>query len=76
MARGKKAPIEERLAKINDQIVTAEASLKSLKEQKRALEKEVKAQQIAELSDVIESSGLTVEELKKLVTDKQKKAAK
>lgn len=76
MARGVKTPIAEKIAKINEQITAAETSLKTLREQKKALEKELKSQQIAELSDIVESSGLSVDELKKIVAEKQKKASK
>ena len=70
MARGKKASVEEQLTKVNAQITKVSEELKSLKEQKKDLEKKLKNQQLAEISEIIESNGMSMEEVRKALTKK------
>ena len=75
IAKSKATP-EEQLAKVVAQIEKTEAELKALKKQKIQLEKDVKASQVEELSGIIAESGMSIEDIKKLLTDKQKKSSK
>ena len=75
IAKSKATP-EEQLANVVAQIEKTEAELKALKKQKIQLEKDVKASQVEELSGIIAESGMSIEDVKKLLTDKQKKSSK
>ena len=75
IAKSKATP-EEQLANVVAQIEKTETELKALKKQKIQLEKDVKASQVEELSGIIAESGMSIEDVKKLLTDKQKKSSK
>lgn len=68
MARGKKTPISEQIAKIDEQIADLDTKLKALKEQKKDLLKKMKEQQLNEITEIIESSGMSLEEVKKALS--------
>lgn len=68
MARGrKKLTLEEQLAKVTADITAAEEQLKELKNTKKDLEEQLKANRIAELDEFISSRGLSIEEVKELL---------
>lgn len=68
MARGKRTPISEQIAKLDEQIADLEGKLKSLKEQKKTLTQKLKAEQLSELADIVETSGMSFEEVKKALS--------
>ena len=71
MARGRKNyTLEERLEQLTKDISDMENSLASMKEQKKLIEKEIKAKQLDELNTMIEASGLTFAEVKELLKPK------
>ena len=71
MARGRKNyTLEERLEQLTKDISDMENSLSSMKEQKKLIEKEIKAKQLDELNTMIEASGLTFDEVKELLKPK------
>ena len=69
MARGRKNyTLEEKLEKITNDIAAYKASIKELEEQKKQIEKEIKAQKIEQISELIEASGKSLDEVKELLT--------
>ena len=71
MARGRKNyTLEERLEQLTKDISDMENSLASMKEQKKLIEKEIKAKQLDELNTMIEASGLTFDEVKEILKPK------
>jgi hypothetical protein len=69
MARGRKNyTLEEKLEKITNDITAYKASIKELEEQKKQIEKEIKAQKIEQISELIEASGKSIDEVKELLT--------
>ena len=67
MARGKKSlTLEEQLEKITAEIEDTETSLKEMKRTKKELEEQVKMSRLAELDELISSSGKSFEEVKDL----------
>ena len=68
MARGKRTPISDQIAKLDEQIADLEGKLKSLKEQKKTLTQKLKAEQLSELADIVETSGMSFEEVKKALS--------
>lgn len=71
MARGRKNyTLEERLEQLTKDISDMENSLSSMKEQKKLIEKEIKAKQLDELNTMIEASGLTFDEVKEILKPK------
>lgn len=73
MARGRKPAmsLEEQLAKITSDIESAEQSLKELKEAKSGIEEKIRTNRIAELDALIAEKGMTVEEVKELLSAKE-----
>lgn len=73
MARGRKKALtpDEQLAKIVSEIQETENKLKELKDQKKALEEQVKLSRVAELDEFISSRGLSIEEVKEILESKQ-----
>lgn len=71
MARGRKHyTLEEKLENVNAKILSAEADLVSLKEEKTKLEHEIETNQLRELKKIIEESGMTIDEIKDLLEKK------
>ena len=69
MARGKKSlTLEEQLEKIIADIEDTELSLKEMKRTKKELEEQVKMSRLAELDELISSSGKSFEEVKDLLS--------
>ncbi len=69
MARGKKSlTLEEQLEKITADIEDTELSLKEMKRTKKELEEQVKMSRLAELDELISSSGKSFEEVKDLLS--------
>lgn len=69
MARGKKSlTLEEQLEKITAEIEDTETSLKEMKKTKKELEEQVKMSRLAELDELISSSGKSFEEVKDLLS--------
>lgn len=69
MARGRKKALtdEELIVKLTEDIAQAEANLKELKAQKKAVEDRIKAVQLAELNDIIKESGKTFDEVREML---------
>lgn len=69
MARGRKKALtdEELVVKLTEDIAQAEANLKELKAQKKAVEDRIKAVQLAELNDIIKESGKTFDEVREML---------
>lgn len=72
MSRGrtKSLTMDEQLAKTISDIEETEARLKELKKTKKELEEQVKANRIAELDELISSSGMSIDEVKELIAKK------
>ena len=69
MARGKKnLSLEEQLANITVEIESMETSLSKLKETKTELEKQIKQNRLAEIDELITASGMSIEEVKVLLS--------
>lgn len=69
MARGKKnLSLEEQLANITIEIESMETSLSKLKETKTELEKQIKQNRLAEIDELITASGMSIEEVKLLLS--------
>lgn len=65
MARGKKTlTLEEMLEKVIKSIEDTENSLKSLKDQKTDLEKQIEEKELAELHALLKERNLTVQDVK------------
>jgi hypothetical protein len=68
MARGrKKYTLEEQYDLTVKQISETESVLKEFKAKKKELEAQLKEKQLSELSSLIESTGLSIEEIKGLI---------
>ena len=69
MARGRKSlTLDEQLAKITTEIENMESSLKEMKQAKKDLEEQIKQARLAELDEIISEKGLSVEEVKELLS--------
>lgn len=69
MARGKKAlSLEEQLEKITNEIEELEISLKDKKNMKKELNAQIKANRLEQLDELITSSGISLEEVKELLS--------
>lgn len=65
MARGKKTlTLEEMLEKVIKSIEDTENSLKSLKDQKTDLEKQIEEKELAELHALLKERNLTLQDVK------------
>lgn len=64
----KNITLEEKLKLTNNKILETEKLLTDLKEQKKQLEKEIHDKQIEELDKLVSESGLSIEDIKKLIT--------
>lgn len=68
MPRGRKSyTLEEQLEMTINSIAETESALKELKQKKRTLEAEIKQKNVAELYEMIEQSGKTIDEVKALL---------
>lgn len=68
MPRGRKSyTLEEQLEITVNSIEETEAALKELKQKKKALEAEIKQKNIAELYDMIQQSGKSIDEVKAML---------
>lgn len=68
MPRGRKSyTLEEQLEITINSIAETEAALKELKQKKKALEAEIKQKNIAELYDMIQQSGKSIDEVKAML---------
>lgn len=69
MARGKRnLSLDEQLAKITTEIENMENSLKEMKQAKKDLEEQIKLARLVELDELINSKGLSFEEVKEMLT--------
>ena len=72
MARGRKSlSLDEQLEKITTEIENMESSLKEMKQTKKELEEQIRQAQLSELNDLINERGLTFEEVKKMLSNKE-----
>ena len=69
MPRGKKnLTLDEQLSKITTEIENMENSLKELKKTKKELEEQIKQARLSELDELITEKGLSIEDIKELLT--------
>ena len=69
MARGKRnLSLDEQLAKITTEIENMENSLREMKQAKKDLEEQIKMARLVELDELINSKGLSFEEVKEMLT--------
>lgn len=72
MARGrKKLSLDEQLKQIIIEIQNTENSLNEMKQKKKELEEKIKQQQLNELNDLIAAKGLTFDEVKRMLENKE-----
>lgn len=62
MPRGKAKPIEEKIAQVRENIASAEAYLKELKAQEKALMKEKEDTDLKKIIVTLKEKGLSVED--------------
>lgn len=72
----KNATLEEKLGYYNEAIAKAEEELKALKTAKKDIEKEIKDKELSDLQALMKEKGVTVDELKKLITSENSEEAK
>ena len=71
MPRGrKKLTLDEQLVKITEEIDDMEQSLKELKATKRDLEEQIRFNHLSELDDLINQSGMSIEDIKNILNEK------
>ena len=69
MPRGKKnLTLDEQLTKISTEIENMEISLKEMKKTKKELEEQIKQARLSELDELITEKGLTIDDIKELLT--------
>lgn len=72
MPRGKKnLTLEEQLDKISSEIDELEETLKERKKDKKDLENQIKQNRLAEIEEIITSSGKTLDEVKNILINKE-----
>ena len=72
MARGRKTlSLDEQKKKITTEIENMENSLKEMKQTKKELEEQIRQVKLSELNDLINERGLTFEEVKKMLSNKE-----
>ena len=72
MARGrKKLSLDEQLEQIIIEIQNTENFLNEMKQKKKELEEKIKQQQLNELNDLIAAKGLTFDEVKRMLENKE-----
>ena len=73
MPRGRKSlTLDEQLAKITEEIDNMEESLKKLKTTKKDLEEQIKLNRLSELDDLISQSGMSIEDIKNILNEREK----
>ena len=71
MARGKKSyTLEEQLQMTNDDISKYEEAIKTLKVKKKELEKAVEQEKLAQLYEIVQASGKTLDDVREMLTEK------
>ena len=72
MARGRKnLTLDEQLEKITTEIENMENSLKELKVTKKELEEQIRQARLSELDELIKEKGLNLDDIKKMLSDKE-----
>lgn len=71
MPRGKRLTLEEKLAKITEEIDNMKSSLAELESTKEELEEQIRMNKLSELDDMITESGLSYEKVKELLSKEQ-----
>lgn len=73
MARGRKPALslDEQLANVITKIDNMESSIKELKKTKKDLENQIKQKKLIELDDIISEKGLTLDEVKKILSSEE-----
>lgn len=76
MARGKKISRTEllmrKIEEVNKKIIDKETTIAALKEQKAQLESELKEAKLEQLSTLLDSKGMSVDEVKAMVENQTK----
>lgn len=71
MARGKKSyTLEEQLQMTTNDIEKYEEAIKVLKAKKKELEKAIKQEKLAQLYEIVQASGKTIDEVKEMLSAK------
>lgn len=72
MARGRKSyTLDEQLEKITNEIDNMEESLKEMKKAKKELEEQIHQSKLIELDELISESGLSLDEVKTLLENRE-----
>ena len=69
MARGKKLTLDEKIANVQAKIDDLTAKLSDAKDELKELQNQKEAQELEELRKLIASSGMSIEDVGKLVTE-------
>ena len=69
MARGKKLTLDEKIANVQAKIDDLTAKLSDAKDELKELQNQKEAQELEELRKLISSSGMSIEDVGKLVSD-------
>ena len=69
MARGKKLTLDEKIANVQAKIDDLIAKLSDAKDELKELQNQKEAQELEELRKLISSSGMSIEDVGKLVTE-------
>lgn len=69
MARGKKLTLDEKIANVQAKIDDLTAKLSDAKDELKELQNQKEAQELEELRKLISSSGMSIEDVGKLVTE-------
>ena len=69
MARGKKLTLDEKIANVQAKIDDLTAKLSDAKDELKELRNQKEAQELEELRKLISSSGMSIEDVGKLVTE-------
>ena len=73
MSRGrKKYTLDEQYALVAKQIEETERTLKDLKKKKRDLEAQRKEQNLSELRELIEKTGMSIEDVKDMIQGRER----
>ena len=71
MARGKKSyTLEEQLQMTNDDISKYEDAIKTLKVKRKELEKAVEQEKLAQLYEIVQASGKTLDDVREMLIEK------
>ena len=69
IARGKKLTLDEKIANVQAKIDDLTAKLSDAKDELKELQNQKEAQELEELRKLISSSGMSIEDVGKLVTE-------